>query len=474
MGLLNWFSKSKRALHIDYDKGVPINIGEARSTSGFVISESTAVTVSTVWRASLTLAQSMPPMKIYQRKDEGRTEARDHQLWDILHDEPNLDQSAYEFFALLQFRAIIWGNGYAEIVRNGAGEVVELVPIPPWAVTFHDQQYQIQTDSGPVTLSPADMLHIKGPSLDGSVGARLVDVARTSLDVTLACERFAASYFGNSCKLGGVLKTAGVLSDQARENLRKSWNGQYSGADRAGTVGLLEEGLDFAPFSINNNEGQFLESRQHQVLEVCRWIGVDPIFVYAFGANPGGVAEQQTRNFLTFSLNPWLRKWEGEINRKCGLKGTPYYAEFVREALLSLDAKTQSDLWSVGVDKGWYTIDNVRDFLNLEPLTKNEPKPEEGSSVAVPLTPEAAPVQDTAMNGAQIASLLLITDKVALKMYPPEAAIAIIKQAFPSMDGSSVSEFVNALAKAPAPQAPEQGPTPPQENNGKKINPDEV
>jgi HK97 family phage portal protein len=298
MGIFStWFKKKeplKRTIGID-GNGLPINLGSSNDIfSSSFVSEQSTLALSTVWRAARVIAESVGtmPMKVYKHSDTGRTEARDHPLWSVVHDEPNPEQSAVDFFSLLQFWAIVWGNAYAEIERTNAGEVIAFNPVPPWAVkptrnSAGQPVYEVSTESGIVTLDAVDMVHIKGPTIDGTEGCRLVQIARTSFELSLSCERFGASYFGNSCKLGGVLKTAGILSDIARENLKKSWTSQHAGPDKVGSIGLLEEGLDFLPFSINNNEGQFIESRQHQVLEVCRWIGVDPIFVYAFGANPG-------------------------------------------------------------------------------------------------------------------------------------------------------------------------------------------
>jgi HK97 family phage portal protein len=354
--------------------------------SGITVNESSALALSTLWRAARVVSETIGtmPLKVYTKTADGRDEARDSSYWHLLHDEPNPDMSSVDFLSLLMWQAVLYGNGFAEIVRDGSGQVTSLFPIPAWTVNVGkwtvkrvdkygrevevlETCYKVSTDQGELILPASDVLHIKGPSPDGSCGYRLVQLARESLGYSMALDAFGASYFGNSCKVGGVLSTAGMLSDQARDNIREGWIASYSGVDNAGKVPVLEEGLVYTPFEVSNESGQYLENRQHQIYEVCRWVGVDPIFVYEYGRATWNNAEAQTRNFLQFSLNVWLRKLECEIARKI-IRDTDVYAEFVRESVIQMDAKTQSEVWKTGVEAGWYTPNEVRKWLNLPPL----------------------------------------------------------------------------------------------------------
>ena len=319
------------------------------------------------------------PLKVYENTTDGRIEARDTDYWALLHDEPNPEQSTVDCLTQMMWWAVLFGNAYAEIVRDGAGRVTHLYPIPPTVVTAgqNDQGqlvYEIKTANGDIVLPSSEVLTIRGPSPDGTTGYRLVQTARESFGLSLALDRFGSAYFGNNCKVAGVIKATGALSDAARENIRAGWVTTYGGVDNAFKVPVLEVGLDFQPFEVSNEAGQFVQSRQHQIYEICRWVGVDPIFVFEYGRATWNNAEAQTRNFLQFSLNPWLRKLECEISRKVispADRGR-YYAEFVREAIIQMDTKTQHDVWAIGVDKGWYTKDEVRKWLNL-------PKVKEGA-----------------------------------------------------------------------------------------------
>lgn len=385
--LLGWSepkaAPAKRA--IDYAQAVAFGLIGPTALSGVTVTDETCLSLSAFWRCARVLAESVGtmPLKVYRRGESGREEATEHPAWELLQ-EPNPEQSAVEFYTLIQWWAVVHGNAYAEIVRDGSGRAVEMWPIPPWVCQ------PIRTDAGElaylvrtpnqqdVTIAAADVVHLKGPSPDGSEGYKLAKVAADSMGFSIALDRFGSAYFGNSCKVGGVLKTAGQLSEQARENLRKSWATTYQGVDNTGKIAVLEEGLDYSPFQIDNNAGQYTETRQQQVIEICRWLGVDPIFCYEYGRATYHNAEAQTRNFLQFSLNPWLKRLESEITRKVLPKEErrTYYPEFVRESIIQMDAQVQSAVWATGVQNGWYTPDEIRKWLNLPALPKPEPKPE--------------------------------------------------------------------------------------------------
>lgn len=342
--------------------------------SGVTVTESTALALSALWRAARVVSETIGtmPLKVYRRTADGREEARETTYWDLLHDEPNPDTSAVDFWSQVMWSAVLHGNGYAEIVRDGSGAVTALHWIPPWTVSVGKLKagglgYQVLTDQGTLALPASDVLHIKGPSPDGSCGYKLVSLARESLGLSLALDQFGSTFFGNGTQIGGVLEAVGSLSDAARENIREGWATAYQGVANAHKIPVLEEGLKFVPFSVNNETAQFLESRQYQISEVCRWVGVDPIFLYEYGRATWNNAEAQTRNFLQFSLNPWLCKIEAECNRKVISKADrrDTYAEYVRESVIQMDAKTQAEIWKTGVEGGWYTHDEIRRWLNL-------------------------------------------------------------------------------------------------------------
>ena len=365
------------------------------STSGMPVSEDTALSLSTVKRAVQVLAESVGtmPIKFYGRTESGREERRDHPLWDLLHDEPCPDLSPIDFFSTLMANAVLYGNGYAEIVRAGP-QAVQLWPIPSALMTWdpntdpaHPYVY-----NGTVRFAREDIFHIRGLSFDSGPAQRLIDQARESFGFAMALERHGSAFFANACRLSGTLSTAGQLSDQGRENLRRSWAETYSGVSKSYGVAVLEEGLTFNPLASTNEAAQYDLTKQAEIYSVCRWFSVDPIFLYEYGRATWNNSEAQTRNFLQFSLNPWLKKIEAEIQRKLVLPSErkDVYAEFVRESIIQMDAKTQAEVWKIGVDGGWLLPDEIRQWSNMKPM----PKPKQPEPIVQP-----DPQQETDENG---------------------------------------------------------------------------
>jgi HK97 family phage portal protein len=382
MDLLKWFRRpkpeEKRAITSEQFKALGLYDGP--SFSGLCVTEQSALTLSCLYRGARVISEAVGgmPLKLYRRTNEGREEAKDHRLYGLLKWTPNEDTGAVEFFTQLMFWAVLFGNGYAEIERDGAGAVTGLYLLDPRGVTLDYVGNRLVYRVGEVTLQPSDVFHLKGPSLDGTEGCRLVQLARESFGYSMALERFGSAYFGNGARLGGTLEYPDELTDNAREVLRTSFAKAYQGVENAGKWAVLENGVKATPFSTNNEASQFIESRQFQVTEICRWIGIDPIFLFDYSRATWNNAEHQTRNFLLFSVNPWLKKIEEGVSLKLLLPNEreDYYAEFTREAIVQLDVKTQTEVWATGVDKGWYTVDEVRSWLNLAPLPEPEPAQE--------------------------------------------------------------------------------------------------
>lgn len=385
MRILDWIWPSKKSersgiplSQITSDIGSRLGLAYPPSSSGVIVSEQTALTLAALWRAARVVSESVGtmPLKLYTRTQDGREEATSDPLYRLLHDEPNEEMGSVDFLSQMQFWSVIYGNAYAEISRAGATPVA-LWPIPPWTVSpARDSTgrlvYRVGAD---LVLDSADVIHVAGPRPDPTCeGYRLCHVARESLGMLLATDRFCNRAFSNNMKLGGTITHPGQLSENARENLRQSWRQEYAGVENSGKWALLEEGMQANPFQINNEQSQLVELRSQLVLEVCRWVGVDPIFVYEYGRATWSNAEAQTRNFLQFSLHPWLCKWESELNRKV-VRSSTTYAEFVRESVVQMDSLTQAQIFALGRKHGWLQVADIRHKLNLPPIPEPAPEP---------------------------------------------------------------------------------------------------
>lgn len=245
------------------------------STSGKRVNERSAMQMTAVYSCVRILSEAIAslPLHVYQYNDSGGKEkAVKHPLYFLLHDEPNPEMSSFVFRETLMTHLLLWGNAYAQIIRNGKGEIVALYPLMPDRMTVdRDEngqlyyQYQVSKDDAPtmdgstVILRPCDVLHVPGLGFDGLVGYSPIAMAKNAIGMAIACEEYGAKFFANGANPSGVLEHPGTLKDPGR--VRDSWNAAFGGSSNAHKVAVLEEGLKYTPISISPNEAQFLETR---------------------------------------------------------------------------------------------------------------------------------------------------------------------------------------------------------------------
>lgn len=390
---MNWLKtlfgwNEKRA--ITYATGSQSGLLSAPTRSGIHVTEETALGVSAVWCAVRVISESVGslPLVTYRKGPNGERErAEDEPLYPILHTEPNPEMTRNVFFEVLMSHALLHGTAYAEIERNNAGDPIALWPISPQYVQVlrdtesgelvyrvvlppgvlhnpHDQTAQI--------IRQADMIAIPGLSPDGSAGYHLLSIARDNIGFSIACDRFGSAFFGNGARLGGLLKSPNRLSDEARENLKKSWSQQYSGVDNSGKTGLLEEGLTYDPISYKDDGALYTTTRQFQITEIARLFNISPVKLHELGrATWGNLATLNTDFYIT-TLRPWLEKIESELERKLFGAGSEYYCEFLADSILRGDTTTRYAAYNVAITAGFLTVDEVRGFENLPPLTDEQ------------------------------------------------------------------------------------------------------
>jgi HK97 family phage portal protein len=378
MGLLDFWRRKPATRDLTYDQFASLGIVNPPTLSGMPVNENTALSISTFYRAAMVRANAVGgmPVKVYRRTAEGRTEAEQHALWPILQHECNPEQSPVDFFAQLEFWAVVFGYSFAEVERANNGDVLALWPVHPANVRQGrtpegELGYEVRTDAGTVIIPDADMLVLRGPTLDGSVGCRLVQIARESLGLTLAQDRSLAAFFGNGARPSLILSTDSTLTPEAREAARVGAKNVWQGVQNVGTLMLLEGGIKPTTVATTNEQSQTEQLRESQVTEICRWVGVDPLMVYDYGRATWNNAERQLLNFLQFTLDPTLKRLEAEFQRKCirPAERNDYYAEFTRESILRMDPEKQMAVWKEGRMIGVYSPNEVRKFLNMSPRT---------------------------------------------------------------------------------------------------------
>lgn len=356
-----------------------ISNGESNeSASGEKISEQRALGIAAFWCGVRVISQTIAslPRFVYAKTSAGREVARDHPAYRILHDEPNADCTAYTLFEVLASNLLVYGNGYAIIQRAGSSPV-QLSLVHASRVEPHRDEetrniiYEIHNDDGTRFLIPStDMLHIKGLGFDGLAGYPPVWMVRDALGLTKATERYGSKFFKNDARPSGILSHPGTLDQEATVRLRESWQRMYSGEGRSG-IAVMEEGMTFTPITIANNNAQFLETRAHQVLEVCRILNIAPSKVHDHTHSTFSNIEHLDIEFAKHTIRPWLVNIEQELNRKLFTEAerrSGYYVEHNMDGLLRGDFESRQRGYQTARNGGWMSANEIRELENMNPI----------------------------------------------------------------------------------------------------------
>lgn len=396
MRILDWLPWRRQKRMLTLEQWMSLGLIEAPTAAGVTVSESNALTLSAYWAGVNLIATAVGklPRKVYQKRADGsREELPNHAIARIVDVAPNELSTAINFWRTFMGHVLTWGNGYAEIEWDRAGRPVGLLTIMPDRIEPVIENGSLwYVYAGQLRLSPEDVFHVPGLGFDGLRGYSVVQMAKQSLGLGLAAERYGAAFFGNGAMPGIVLEHPRTLSEAAVKRLRESWNSMHQGPDRAHRLAILEEGLKATPLSIPAKDAQLIETREVQVLEVARWLNINPAMLgYKTAERPGGNYESNRLDYLDNTLDPWLVAIEQESNRKLvsrAQQGT-VYVEHVRNAVLRTDARTRADVQKIYVDMGVMDPEYVAKIENLpKPKPKAEPPPAP-SPAPVPPPPES-------------------------------------------------------------------------------------
>lgn len=367
------FKRKQEQRSITWDDGYKLGIVGTTSPNNL----ESALALSSVYCCVRVISEGVAalPLILYQRSNEGKNRATQHPLFQLLKCEPNGETTAYSFWETMVLHWAVYGNAYAEIQRDNSGRPIALFPLDSRHVKIardatNNLYYQYQYNNGNIDLASEDILHIPGLSIDGTQGLPLLKLAQQALNLTEKCEEYGRSFFANCSRPSGLLKTAGQLSDQARNNLKTSWEQLHSGSSNAGKIAVLEEGLDYTQTSLTNEEGQYNLTRQHQILELCRFFNVPPHRCKALDRATWGNIEAENISFVTDTLRPILIRFEQEINRKLLLSAEKqeYYVEFLVDGLLRGDTTSRYGVYQMGLQNKIFSVNEVRAFENMNKI----------------------------------------------------------------------------------------------------------
>ncbi len=354
------------------------------TTSGKPVTESTALQMTAVYSCVRILAEAVAglPLHLYRYNDTGGKEkAINHPLYFLLHDEPNPEMTSFAFRETLMSHLLLWGNAYAQIIRNGRGEVVALYPLMPNRMTVDRDAngrlfylYSRTSEDAPtltnrvnqVVLNPTDVLHIPGLGFDGLVGYSPIAMAKNAIGMAIACEEYGAKFFANGAAPGGVLEHPGVVKDPAK--VRESWNSVYQGSSNSHRVAVLEEGMKYQTIAISPEQAQFLETRKFQINEIARIFRIPPHMIGDLEKSSFSNIEQQSLEFVKYTLDPWVVRWEQTMQRLLFTSDEKkrYFIKFNVDGLLRGDYQSRMNGYATGRQNGWLSSNDIRELENLD------------------------------------------------------------------------------------------------------------
>lgn len=369
---MNWFKRFFGGGGLtNPDEGPQASGANSRnSDAGVTVSEERAMGLSAVWSCVRLISETVGslPLGVYERTTDGRAAVEQHYLYDLFRVAPNALMNPLEFREAQTLALALWGNGYSYIERDKNGSPVALVPMRPECVTPVKEDgtvnYYYQTTKGEIRFRKDEVFHLKGFSLDGIVGLSPLAYARHSMGISIASDQFAANTFAKGNRPSGVLTVDRILDASQREKLRAIYDNMDSNS-----LWVLEGGTGYQELSLPPDDMQMLESRQFQLADIARFFRVPSHMINDTTPTTswGSGIEQLNLGFLTYTLRPYLTRWEFTVSNAL-LSRTDrrkYFVEHNVEGLLRADTAARANFYSTALQNGWMTRGEVRKKENL-------------------------------------------------------------------------------------------------------------
>ena len=461
--------------------------------TGRTITPENARESPTVYACTRLISQSIARMewRVMRREDGISVPAREHPLYRLLNVEPTAYMGAMVWRESMLLDCLLYGNAYAVIERDPSGRPIGLHKLRADSVEVTRGEdgapiysYHSALGSGYTRSSQVwqgyDIFHLRAPSLDGLLGETPIYLVRNIIGVELEAEKYVASFFRNGARPAGLIKVTGTLTDEALKRLRQSWQAVTGGAENAGRVAILESGYDWESVSVNPEEAKLVELRSYCRSQIASAFNVPVHMVGDASKTSYASAEQGNSEFVQHCLSNWASRFEEECARKLIRDNEEIDTQISFDAMLRGDLSSRFSAYSVALNNGFLTINEVREReqyapidggdvarapVNLAIVDPNVGKPGDQSQIGQPpaapgmgsapgpianIGPEAPaepvadpvaggePVANTALNGAQVSSLVALASKVKTGEIPKGTAIAIAKAAFPAIDAALI------------------------------------
>jgi len=365
----------------DLDKAMDLVIGGRPTASGVGVTSNTAMNCVPYFAGVRLIAETVGQLPLFEYRrvpPRGKMRAEDRRLFPLMHDEPNPEMNAITFKEALQGHVLTWGNAFAEI----EWDIDEGVPRALWPLrpdrmkvgrdlTTKKLKYVYRLPDGTDAELPAwRVWHLPGFGFDGIIGYDTIYLAREAIGMSLAMEEYGARFFSNGASPSGVLEHPNKLSNEAQKRMQKTWKRLYSGLTNAHRLMILEEGMKFTAIGIPPNNAQFLESRKFQLDEIARLLHIPPHMLANLDRATFSNIEHLSLEFVKYTMNPWLVRWEQTCNRKLLLseERRVYFFEFLVDALLRADSAARSTFYRELFYLGALSPNDIREKENMNPI----------------------------------------------------------------------------------------------------------
>lgn len=348
----------------------------AHSVSGVDVNQATALTATTVLAAVLMLCEDFAKLTptIYRRLPDGsRKVANDHELYPLLY-EPNDWQNWFEFAETMQASLVMRGNAYAVKIRDGRGAVFKLIPVnADWVALWENpdgQLYYRVTPNGlhmmaelrgqPFLIPAEDILHVKGFSLNGLVGASRISLGKEAIGLSLGYERQAAAYMGNGATQSGILTTDAILKPEAAKRMAADWKEKKGGLQNAGKIVVLEQGLKYQPTTLDAVTAQFIQARNLQIQEVTRIFRIPAHMLGDLARSTNNNITQLAQEYINYTMSGYTSRWSWKLDTAFGLRKQNLFIEFDLSELSRGDITTRYNNYARGIMGGFLKPNEAR------------------------------------------------------------------------------------------------------------------
>lgn len=360
-------------------------LGVLLSKVGIHVTAKTAIQVAAVFACIRLLAESVAslPLPLYRKTAKGKEKATDRLLYTVLHDVPNPETDSFQFWQSFVVNMLLYGRGYAEVVRNGAGEVAQMWNIPTPYVKIsrnketQELEYEVTSpppDSRKYTLRKDQIFRVDWISPDALNVFKPIELAQNAIGLSMAAEELASNYFKNGMNVGGIVEYPDAMDEEQYDRFRRSVREEYAGLSNAARVLFLEQNSKYTKVTNTPEESQMLETRKFQVTEAARFYNVPAHMIGDLEHATFSNIEQMSLNYVIYSLRPYLVRIERAIIAQLLTEfERPYYfSKFTVDALLRGDYKSRMEGYALARQNGWMSANNIKELEDQDLIPEEE------------------------------------------------------------------------------------------------------